>query len=390
MTDYDYRLASTQDLEFIKRSEQQGFLSTAADADRYVEWVGLKSFRILRHASQPVGGLVILPSAQWWFGQKIVMAGIASVSVLPESRRQGHARELIQAALNELYDAKTPLSALYSAADPLYRRMGYGTGGTFCHWQVPLHQIGIADVPLSIQPVPLCVESLRPIQQEYARHHSGHLDRHQSIWTVIVDSRSKDKPAHFAYGVGPVNSPTGYVVFRLERGTPSTLTVLDWAMTTAEAGRSLWGFVSRYGSQVDVVRWRGGALDPMALLLPDQTAKLKSLERWMLRLVNVPLALEARGYPASVTAELRFRVIDAVLPANHGNWMLSVSNGRGTVTPDGEPQLTLTVDALASLYAGLLSPAQMRQAGLLNGTEAAMAIAASLFAGPSPWLPDFF
>ncbi|MGF1516105.1 MAG: enhanced intracellular survival protein Eis [Elainellaceae cyanobacterium] len=394
MAHSDYRAATTaQDIEFIARAEQQGFICSAADAERYIERIGLENFRILNYDSRPVGGLVILPQGQWWLGQKIAMAGVASVSVVPEARRQGHARALLHSMLQELYDMEMSLSALYSAAHPLYRQMGYGASGTSGYWQVPTNRIGVAEIPLSIRPVSLEVSALRPIQQQYARHQPGHLDRHRSIWSQIVSPQAGQ--THFAYSFGPEANPEGYIVFSLKSGERPTLQILDWALITAAAGRSLWGFLAQQGTQIEVVRWRGGAVDPMAMLLPDHTAKLQTLEYWMLRLVNVPRALEARGYSAGVSAELAFDVIDEALPANHGCWTLSVSGGRGKVTrgavnQEGKAQISLSVSALASLYSGLLSPDQMRQMGLLAGSDAAIATAASLFVGPSPWLPDFF
>ncbi|MGB3616055.1 MAG: GNAT family N-acetyltransferase [Elainellaceae cyanobacterium] len=385
-----YRCATPQDIDFIRRTEQQAFLCSAAEADRFVDRVGLEQFRVLQSDSKPVAALAILPNAQWWLGQKVPMAGIASVSVLPEARRQGNAIALLQGMLSEIYESGTPLSVLYSAADPLYRRMGYGVGGTFCHWQVPVHQIGLTDTPREIQPMPLDVEQMRPTQQQYARHHSGHLDRHRSIWAAIVTPKN-DGPEPFAYSVGnSVDEPEGYVVFTLNPGDQSTLTVWDWAMTTPDAGRSLWGFLTRMGSQLDMVHWCGGAIDPMALLLPDSTAGLKALQNWWLRLVNVPQALEARGYAQAIGATLTLNVIDAILPANQGCWTLEVADGCGRVTPGGDAKITLSVSGLASLYAGVLSPYQLRQMGWLEGSQEALAIAAAVFAGPSPWLPNFF
>ena len=386
----DYRCATPQDIDFLRRTEQQAFLCSAAEANRYVERVGLEQFRVLQSDSKPVAALSMLPNAQWWLGQKIPMTGIASVSVLPEARRRGNAIALLQETLSEIYDSGVPLSVLYSAADPLYRQMGYGVGGTLGYWQVPIHRIGLTATPLEIQPMVLDIDQMRPIQQRYASQHSGHLDRHQSIWNAIIKPGDADLEP-FAYSVGSrADQPEGYVLFTLNSGDQSTLTVLDWAMTTPDAGRSLWGFLTRMGSQLDQVRWCGGAIDPMALLLPDGTASLKTLQYWWLRLVNVPKALAGRGYGRGIETALTIAVVDANIPANQGCWTLEVADGCGKVLPGGEARITLPVSGLASLYSGVLSPYQLQQMGWLEGTQDAVAIAAAIFAGPSPWLPNFF
>lgn len=389
----NYRPAEPPDIEFLQRTEQRAFLCSADAVDRYISQVGLENFRILLQDDTPVGALTLLPQSQWWQGQKIAMAGIASVSVLPEARRQGNAVALLQATLQELRDTDQLLSVLYSAADPLYRALGYGVGGTSGFWQVPTHRINCAGTRsaqlMPIRSMPLALEQLRPLQQRYAPYHNGHLDRHSSIWAAIM-AQDKDRLATSAYSVGPPSAPEGYVVFSLEPGTPSTLHISDWAIATPEAGRSLWGFLAQMDTQIDTVRWRGGTIDPMVLLLPDSTASLKGLEYWRLRLVNVPGALMARGYPTTVAARLSLQVSDPILEENQGVWTLAVKGGRGTVTPGSEAQISLSVDHLASLYAGVVSPYQLRQLGQLEGHDNGLAIAAALFAGPSPWLPDFF
>jgi predicted acetyltransferase len=113
----------------------------------------------------------------------------------------------------------------------------------------------------------------------------------------------------------------------------------------------------------------------------------------MLRVVHVAKALAARGYPDGVEGELHLEVRDDVLPANQGRYMVRVAGGRGEVTPGGRGELKLDVRGLAALYAGYLAPAALRAIGFLEvegAGEAVLATAARVFAGPEPWMPDFF
>ena len=48
----------------------------------------------------------------------------------------------------------------------------------------------------------------------------------------------------------------------------------------------------------------------------------------MLRIVDVAAALEARGYPAGLEAQLELEVEDELLAWNHGRLRLSVADGR--------------------------------------------------------------
>ncbi len=138
------------------------------------------------------------------------------------------------------------------------------------------------------------------------------------------------------------------------------------------------------------MRWRSSPVDPLTLLLPEQTAKIRSLERWMLRIIDVPNALEKRGYPLGVETELHLQVEDELLPENNGKFVLKVSNGRGEVAKGGKGEFQLDVRGLAPLYTGLFAPHQLQLAGKLEATETALSVATSLFVGSQPWLPDFF
>ena len=41
----------------------------------------------------------------------------------------------------------------------------------------------------------------------------------------------------------------------------------------------------------------GGAVDPLALALPEQRARVTDASHWMVRILDLKQALEHRGYP---------------------------------------------------------------------------------------------
>ncbi|MCX7011428.1 MAG: sterol carrier protein domain-containing protein, partial [Candidatus Sumerlaeota bacterium] len=111
---------------------------------------------------------------------------------------------------------------------------------------------------------------------------------------------------------------------------------------------------------------------------------------WMLRVVDVAAALEARGYPPAFEAELHFEIQDDWLPWNNGRFVLQVSNGRGEVSPGGQGRLRMHVRRLAQLYTGHLSPGELRVVGDAEGPPADWAAAGLAFSGPRPWMADLF
>jgi len=117
---------------------------------------------------------------------------------------------------------------------------------------------------------------------------------------------------------------------------------------------------------------------------------LDAVERWMLRIVDVKAALEQRGYPAQLQAELHLELSDDVIPENTGRFVLTVADGQGAVSPGGSGELKLDIGGLAPLYTGLFNAHQLQMMGLLSGSAAGRAIATQMFAGIPPWTSDFF
>lgn len=387
---FDYRpLANLADVQRFKALDAQFFLGTSKDADTYFDQVGIENFRSIWQKDEMIGGLSILPMGQWWEGRRVSMAGIASVGIAPQHRGKGGAIALMRSAVQEMYGRGIPLSVLYPATQRLYRKAGYEQGGIRCAWEMRTDQIHIREPLLPLMPIAPDPDILRPIYIQYAALHTGLCDRHRSIW--LQRTQPKADETVYAYQVGPVEHPQGYIVFTQSRDSgQGTLTIRDWAALTVEAAITLWSFLFSHRSQVTRLQWTGGTSDPMRLLLPEQSAQMIDHEHWMIRIVNVVAALEARGYPPTVNADLHLKIDDDVIKTNTGTVVLSVSNGIGTVQPGGRGDLELSIRGLAALYAGFYSPYHLRWMGWLAGCDDSVAIAQHLFSGSSPWMGDFF
>ena len=124
--------------------------------------------------------------------------------------------------------------------------------------------------------------------------------------------------------------------------------------------------------------------------MAEQSYRVLRHDRWMVRILDVARALEARGFPPDLECELSLDVRDDVLPHNAQRFVLEVCKGRGRVRKGGRGKLRIDVRGLAALYTGHWLPADLVAVGLLDGPERDCATASTLFAGPAPWMPDFF
>lgn len=388
---FEYKtLSSSDEARQLGAILSQCFIGSPSESGGYIDRLGRENFRFLYADDRVVGGLALIPMGQWWGGQRVAMTGIAAVGIAPEYRGTGAALSLLQAMLQELYTAEVPLSVLYPATQRLYRKVGYEQGGTRSSWSIATAAIQMRERLLPIQSVDAIeISTFAELQHQYARGNNGHLDRHPAIWQEFL--RAQPEQPLYAYLIGTIDRPQGYVIYNQSRSWEgATLRVRDCSVLSAEAGKSLWTFFADHRSQVETISWQGAAIDPLTLLLPEQPHKLESSMTWLLRIVNVRSALEKRGYPSDVTNELHFEVQDHLLPENNGRFILSVGQGQGNVTSGGSGAMKLDIRGLASLYTGLYTASQLQRMGFLEATETALNAASQIFAGPLPWLPDFF
>ena len=196
----------------------------------------------------------------------------------------------------------------------------------------------------------------------------------------------------YAYLIGQRDRPSGFVIFYQDSSEPYSyhLYVRDMVAISPVAIRRLWTFFSDHRSMARSVSWSGPANDPLLNLPVELGFRVTEQHRWLLRIVDVENALSQRGYPEGITGELHLWIEDDLLSANNGRFVLAVSDGQAEVRKGGRGELHTSVCGLAPLYSGLFTPGELRTTGQLEGDDKVVWLAAQLFAGPEPWMPDPF
>ena len=382
-------VTSSEDVQKFGSILAQCFLASPDEEQAWVKRMGVENIRVIRKQKEIVGGLVTIPMGQWWNGGTVPMTGIAGVGIAPESRGSGAALSLMQQAIKELYVNDVPTSVLYPATQRLYRKVGYEQGGSFCSWEIPAQSIQIKEQPLPVKSVSLDSEIYYELYTKQARNINGYLNRNQTIWNRII--QPSDKEVFYGYVIGSIEKPEGYIIIsQYSRDNENILSVVDWVTLTNAATKTFWSFLSNHRSQIDKIRWRSSAIDNLMFILPEQTAKNRFIQRWMLRIINVEKALSSRGYSPGIETELQLEITDDLIAENNGKYVLSIAKGCGKIIKGGKGELKLDIRGLASLFTGLFSPQQLQVAGKIDGTEQAISTATQIFAGTSPWMMDFF
>jgi predicted acetyltransferase len=366
-----------------------GFEDEAAQG--WFEKTGVENVRVLRSGSAVVGGLLLIRMGQFFGGKSVPMVGVAGVGMSPSVRGGGQATRLMQSAILELSRERVPLSCLYPATLPLYRRAGYEIAGT-------LHTVTLKGAVLQKTERPLSVRRFEPDDEpsvgnayrSYARFRDGWLDRGPYIWERTRRVERGVAARGHVFCDGP--QIEGYIFYR-QRQTDHgfDLGISDMAAATPRALSTLLAFIADHRSLAESISWRGGIDEPLLMLMREHRYEMRFFHHWMLRIVDVPAALTARGYPPSIEAELPLELSDDVVAENSGRFVLRVSNSRAEVERGGsEDPLKLDVRTLATLYSGQHSALQLARMGRIEASDSLLARASAMFAGSPPSMAEMF
>lgn len=340
----------------------------------------------------------IRPFTQWFGGRPVSMAGFSPVAVQPEHRGRDLARAVTAGQYADLRERGEVISALYPAALSLYRAVGFEVAGSYVHRRFPAADLASIRPRRPAEVRRGSVDDVAAVHRCHAAAapgRDGTIERSGSWWRnrlppdlagtllyVVDDPASAGELAGYAiFRHGPARAPYDYSVV-----------VSEVLADDPDVARALWRVVASSGSQAPHVEVIGPADDDL-FLLADRAAPdiVRSEIRWMLRLVDAPGAVAARGWPAQATGAVHLELIDEHAPWNAGRWVLEVGGGAATLTPGGRGTVEASIGGLSCWWAGYASASRLARTGQLRCTDpAALAVMDQLVPASPPVLTDFF
>ena len=370
---------------------------------------------------------------QWFGGTRVACAGIAGVVVQPEDRGQGIAAALVAELLRQGRDEGRVVSALFPSTAALYRKLGYEFAGLRPHFRVAITDLPvsgraarglpvgpgdsreISEVPGTrempeihevpeIREVPLATMSQADVQElvecfsRSASLHNGPVQSDdRAYWADHALAHKGEGNHQRTVVVAGEGGVSGYASFFLEdRKADGYALVCKHLVAPGPASlRALLMYFRRFENAAKDLVWPGPpTAAPLGLVLGANGFSLSpSLSRWMLRVLDVPRALEARGYQA-IEGEAVLCLDDPLFPANSGPWNVRAHGGKVAVTPaekGGGPAFKpLPIGLFSALYTGLATASDLISLGALEADDPRAGFLSALFAGPAPWMPDSF
>lgn len=327
-------------------------------------------------------------------------AGVTAVGVLPSHRRQGVLTAMMRHQLTELRTRGEFLSVLLASEAVIYRRFGYGPATYTQRLTVPRHQAALAlprahgttEAPVTASDtgsVELlrraeCGEILEEVYDRYRRAQPGALSRPHRWWASGAGQPPiAPAPRHVAVHRDADGVPDGYAGYAIREG--DALTVDETIATDDAVFTALARFVLGHDLVREVVFKHVPPDSPLRWQLADfRAGQVGNDTDWLwVRLLDVPRALTARGW--FTEGELVLDVDDRFL-GEHGRYLLTVRDSKAECVPtDREPDLSLDVSDLGSIYLGGTAPSTLVRAGHIRAHRPdAAALADALFRADRP------
>jgi predicted acetyltransferase len=312
------------------------------------------------------------------FGRMLETQLVTAVTVRTSHRRRGLLRRMMSEDLLLAKADGVAMAALTASEGSIYGRFGYGVASfertvkvdTTARFRLNHQAVGTVDVA-----EPKALLDIAP--EVFARVHRltpGSVDRQEWYRQLVSGSLARDGKADPAVKValhyGPDGRVDGYVSYKfLGWDTePPTMQVVDLVAATHEGYLELWQFLAAI-DLVERITWEEAPLDdPLTWALADPRCVDSSDSRDMLwlRILDVVQVLQARRYP--VDGRLVLEVLDP-LGLTAGTFALTVSGGEAAVeriNAGADPDLTLDVSALSSIYLGAVCPVTLTAAGRIR------------------------
>jgi predicted acetyltransferase len=359
----------------------------------------LQRFRCAFEGERVLGVAAERRFRQRFGGRELEMCGIWGVGTLPEHRGSGLATLAVGRLLREAQERGVPLTALYPATIRPYRGLGYELAGTYTEHRVPLD-----DLPRGGGPLPVVefdpdadLDAVRACYVRATEMQNGPIDCDEPTWWPdrIMGHFTPDEHQRAVVARGPGGEVEAYASFLYEKDEGDLdisfrLSCKHFVASSLDGIASLLAYFRGFRGLGQSLEFPGPPAEPLALLVEEQKVKPAWTFRWMLRLLDVPGALEGRGYPP-VSGEAVIGVEDGMFPDNRGPWRISAEDGKVHVTKaEGASVHPIPIGTMSSIFSGFVSPHDVARIGLMDPEDPALPVLARLFAGPPPFMYDWF
>ncbi|MCP3987853.1 MAG: GNAT family N-acetyltransferase [Actinomycetia bacterium] len=328
-------------------------------------------------------------------GGSVPSAGTTQVTVHPTHRRRGILTQMMRMHLEQAIDRDQPMAVLWASEERIYGRFGYGPACFGLDLSIAARSTtvppGPSDVTVRMLYPEEAAEALPPIFEQHRSNNPGVFARTPGWWRARILADLE----HWRGGATSLRfvearragEGVGYVAYRHRHPAndwdEGTTQIIELVALDDMVRRTLWSFITN----IDLYRnvsWWNAPVDEPVLIEADRNRSVKwsQIDTMWIRPLDVVRVLEARRYRAE--GNLVFEVADPFL-GRGGRFELEVTEGVGHCrSTTAEPELTMDISDLGSLYLGGRTATALARAARIEGCGEAMAKADDLFRTDRP------
>lgn len=324
---------------------------------------------------------------------------ISAVTVAPTHRRKGIASAMLTAELRTAAALDIPVAVLTVSESTIYAHWGFGVAALARDLTIETKRVTFT-APAPEGRVQLITREQAQVDgyelvKRLRLENAGEIEYGGILWDRQLGLRVGDESAkalRFVRFDSPDGSHDGFAIYKMKENdddfTKNTLELLYLISATDAAYEGLWRYVTSMDLTTTVKAWLRPLDEPLRWLVSDFRAiKTSDTDHLWIRILDVKRTLEARTYatPGRVVLE----ILDP-LGFAAGSWAIeAAADGTAVVESVAEaPDLTISVNDLASIYLGAVSATTLARTGRVTGDAQKVD---SLFATPTqPWLSIWF
>ena len=311
-------------------------------------------------------------------GASTPTSGVTMVGVSPTHRRQGILTALMTRQLDDIAERGEALAILTASESVIYGRFGYGAATAKAVTSIETARSGYqaeATPPgrCRMMAKERAMPVIKAVHEACRTQRAGAVVRMNWWWEWLERDRPADREGasanFFVVHEDGDGQPDGYAVYRIKEswkdGMPrATLYAREVQGASVEIEAALWRLLCDVDLVERVECWSRPLDDPLRWRFAEpRRMRTTGVSDWLwLRVLDVPTALELRGYEAE--GDLVIDVIDQFRPSAAGRFRLEAGPDGASCKPTTESaDLTLGASELGAIYLGGLAPSLLAEAG---------------------------
>ncbi len=342
--------------EHIARVYNNAYRIPLVTAQGWAKSAQLTNTRGIFEGKRLVSMLQIVPFKIWLGGKVVDMGGIGGVATWADCQGRGYASVLMSDSLETMRKRKQWVSVLYPFSHRYYAKFGWAIAGHRIKYRnVKQHEIvRFAERSMvTADEKDITINALDKVYSTMAREYNLCARRTQKMWKQKLDSLKKSNGQMYVIKDG--NEYIGWFTCRnIKHGHFFESLTNEFAYANETALKAMMGFLATLPTNVTSIT----IVSPYAMDLWDYFKEpfietvLKT--EMQCRVVDVPRAVKARGYPDNVTGKINISIEDKAAEWNSATWSCEIKNGKiiGVKKSDKKPHVSCSIQAFSQLFSG--------------------------------------